>query len=58
MKGKVTIDWIPRENVRAELRVAVKRILRKYCYPPDLQAKATDTVIEQPETTTEGWAVV
>ncbi len=57
VKGKVTIDWTLRENVRAELRVAVKRILRKYGYPPDLQAKATDTVIEQAETLTEGWAV-
>ncbi len=56
VKGKVTIDWTLRENVRAELRVAVKRILRKYGYPPDLQAKATDTVIEQAETLTEGWA--
>ncbi len=57
VKGKVTIDWTLRENVRAELRVAVKRILRKYGYPPDLQAKATDTVIEQAETLSEGWAV-
>jgi type I restriction enzyme, R subunit len=46
VKGKVTIDWTMRENVWAELRVAVKRILRKYGYPPDLQAQATDTVIE------------
>nr|WP_286195717.1 DUF3387 domain-containing protein [Synechococcus sp. CCAP 1479/9] len=57
VKGRVTIDWTLRENVRAELRVAVKRILRKYGYPPDLQAKANDTVIEQAETLTEGWAV-
>ncbi len=57
VKGKVTIDWTLRENVRAELRVAVKRILRKYGYPPDLQAKATETVIEQAETLSEGWAM-
>ncbi|MFZ9753552.1 MAG: type I restriction endonuclease subunit R [Cyanobium sp.] len=57
VKGKATIDWTLRENVRAELRVAVKRILRKYGYPPDLQAKATQTVIEQAETLSEDWAV-
>jgi type I restriction enzyme, R subunit len=52
----VRIDWTLRENVRSELRVAVKRILRKHGYPPDLQARATDTVIEQAETLPEGWA--
>ncbi len=43
----VTIDWTLRENVRAQLRVLVKRILRKYGYPPDKQEKATQTVLEQ-----------
>ena len=38
-----------RENVRTQLRVLVKRILRKYGYPPDLQAKATETVLKQSE---------
>ena len=37
----VTIDWTVRENVRAQLRVIVKRILRKHGYPPDKQEKAT-----------------
>jgi type I restriction enzyme R subunit len=36
-----TIDWTVRESVRAHLRVLVKRILRKYGYPPDKQEKAT-----------------
>ena len=45
----VTIDWTVRENVRAQLRVLVKRILRKYGYPPDKQEKATQTVLEQAE---------
>jgi type I restriction enzyme R subunit len=36
----VTIDWTLRENVRAQLRVIVKRILRKYGYPPDKQERA------------------
>jgi type I restriction enzyme M protein len=45
----ITIDWTMRENVRAQLRVIVKRILRKYGYPPDKQEKATQTVLEQVE---------
>jgi len=46
-----------RENVRANLRVIVKRILRKYGYPPDKQEAATRTVLEQAEVLSEGWAV-
>jgi type I restriction enzyme R subunit len=45
-----------RENVRAQLRVIVKRILRKYGYPPDKQEKATLTVLEQAEALSEEWA--
>ena len=45
----VTIDWTVRENVRAGLRVIIKRILRKYGYPPDKQARATELVLEQAE---------
>ena len=45
-----------RENVRAQLRVLVKRILRKYGYPPDKQEKATQTVLEQAEVLSEEWA--
>ncbi len=52
-----TIDWTVRENVRASLRVIVKRILRKYGYPPDKQEGATQTVLEQAEVLSEGWAV-
>jgi type I restriction enzyme, R subunit len=47
VRSNVTIDWTLRENVRAQLRVLVKRILRKYGYPPDKQEKATQTVLEQ-----------
>jgi type I restriction enzyme R subunit len=57
VKKNVTIDWTVRENVRAGLRVIVKRILRKYGYPPDKQEKATQTVLEQAEVLSEGWAV-
>ena len=56
VKKNVTIDWTLRENVRAQLRVYVKRILRKYGYPPDKQEKATQTVLEQAEVLSEGWA--
>jgi type I restriction enzyme R subunit len=57
VRKNVTIDWMVRENVRAGLRVIVKRILRKYGYPPDKQEKATQTVLEQAEVLSEGWAV-
>ena len=51
------IDWTLRENVRAQLRVLVKRILRKHGYPPDKQARATELVLEQAEVLSELWAV-
>ncbi len=54
----MTYDWTIRDNVRAQLRVYVKRILRKYGYPPDQQEKATRTVLEQAEVLSEAWAVV
>lgn len=54
--NNVTIDWTLRENVRAQLRVLVKRILRKHGYPPDKQEKATQTVLEQVEVLSESWA--
>jgi len=57
VRKNVKIDWTVRENVRAQLRVLVKRILRKYGYPPDKQEKATLTVLEQAEVLSEGWAV-
>lgn len=57
VRKNVTIDWTVRENVRAQLRVLVKRILRKYGYPPDKQEKATQTVLEQAEVLCEDWAI-
>ena len=56
VRKNVTIDWTLRENVRAHLRVLVKRILRKHGYPPDKQEKATRTVLEQAEVLSAGWA--
>lgn len=57
VRNNVTIDWTMRENVRAHLRVLVKRILRKYGYPPDMQEKATQTVLEQAALLSREWAV-
>jgi type I restriction enzyme R subunit len=57
VRANATIDWTIRENVRAQLRVYVKRILRKHGYPPDKQEKATTTVLEQAEVLSEAWAV-
>ena len=57
MRNNVTIDWTLRENVRANLRVLVRRILRRHGYPPDKQERATLTVLEQAEVLSEGWAV-
>jgi type I restriction enzyme R subunit len=47
VKRNTTIDWTVRENVQARMRIAVKKILRKHGYPPDMELKATETVIEQ-----------
>ncbi len=56
VRRNVTIDWTVRENVRAQLRVRVKRILRKYGYPPDKQEQATQPVLEQAEVFSHEWA--
>jgi len=56
VRKNTTIDWTIRENVRASLRVLVKRILRKYGYPPDKQERATATVLEQAEVLSLQWA--
>jgi type I restriction enzyme R subunit len=57
VKRNVSIDWTEREHARAQLRVLVKRILRKYGYPPDKQAKATETVLEQAKALCNEWAI-
>ena len=57
VKKNVTIDWTMRENVQAQLRVYVKRILRKYGYPPDLQDAAVQTVLQQAEALSAGWSI-
>ncbi|MBK1670019.1 DEAD/DEAH box helicase [Rhodovibrio sodomensis] len=56
VKKNVTVDWAHREGARAQMRVLVKRILRKYGYPPDLQDAAVQTVLQQAEVVTAKWA--
>lgn len=55
IRNNVTIDWTVRENVRAQMRVMIKRILRRYGYPPDKQARATELVLEQAEVLSRDW---
>ena len=47
VRNNTTIDWTVREKVQAKMRLAIKKILRKHGYPPDMELKATETVIEQ-----------
>lgn len=56
VRKNVSIDWTVKENVQAKLRVMVKRILRKYGYPPDKQDAATQTVLEQATLIAKDWA--
>ena len=56
VRRNATIDWTVRESVRAGMRNAVRRVLRKYKYPPDKEEKAIETVIEQAELLSEEWA--
>jgi type I restriction enzyme R subunit len=49
VRENATIDWTIKESVRAKLKVIVKRILRQYGYPPDMQMLATETVLKQAE---------
>ncbi|MFJ4397545.1 type I restriction endonuclease subunit R [Pseudomonas sp. NPDC089396] len=55
LRQNVTVDWSNRDSVRAKLRLLVKRILRKYKYPPDQQEAAAQLVLAQAETLCEAW---
>lgn len=55
VRSSVTIDWTLRESARANIRVAVRRILRHFGYPPDLQDAAVQTVLLQAETLCRDW---
>ncbi len=56
VRKNTSIDWTVKESVKAKLRVIVKRILRKYGYPPDKQERATQTVLQQAELLSGEWA--
>jgi type I restriction enzyme R subunit len=56
IRANVSIDWTAKESVRAKLRVMVKKVLRKFGYPPDKQEKATQTVLQQAELLCADWA--
>lgn len=55
LRRNVSVDWSVRDTVRAKLRLLVKRILRKYKYPPDLEQRAIDVVLQQAEILSETW---
>jgi type I restriction enzyme R subunit len=55
LKQNLTVDWSSRESVRAKLRLMVKRILRKYKYPPDRQESAIELVLQQAKVMGEAW---
>ncbi|MFO7895508.1 MAG: DUF3387 domain-containing protein, partial [Candidatus Cloacimonadales bacterium] len=49
VKANASIDWTIKESVKAKLKVIIKRTLRQYGYPPDMQKLATETVLKQAE---------
>lgn len=57
LRENVSVDWAHRDSARARMRVLVKRILRKYGFPPDLQDAAVQTVLQQAEALSSGWNV-
>jgi type I restriction enzyme R subunit len=56
LRKNISVDWSERDSVRAKLRLFVKRILRKYKYPPDQQETAVDLVLQQAQALGESWA--
>lgn len=55
LQQNITVDWAQREPARARLRVLVKKILKRYGYPPDLQDAAVQTVLQQAEVWSSNW---
>lgn len=56
LRKNITVDWSKRESVRASLRLMVKRILRKYKYPPDMADAAVELVLQQAEVLGQAWS--
>ena len=57
LRENLTVDWSERESVRAKLRLLVKRLLKKYKYPPDQTEEAVELVLQQAQTMGEEWSV-
>jgi len=55
VRENTSIDWTIKESVRSKLRVVVKRLLRQYGYPPDMQLLATENVLKQAELLADAW---
>ena len=55
LRQNVSVDWAHRDSARARMRVLVKKILRKYGYPPDLEDAAIQMVLQQAEVLSEKW---
>ena len=56
IKNNLSVDWMHRDSARARIRILVKRILKKYGYPPDLQSVAVQTVLQQAEALSAEWS--
>jgi len=56
LRKSTTVDWQVRDSVRAKLRILIRRLLRRYKYPPDLEKAAIDLVLQQAETLSEAWS--
>ena len=56
VRSNATVDWQQSEMARAKIRVAVKRILKKYGYHPDLETEAIKVVLQQAEASSQKWA--
>lgn len=55
VRHKLSVDWTRSEAARARIRTQVRRVLRRYGYPPDLQDEAVKTVLAQAETLAAAW---
>lgn len=55
LRKNLSVDWSERESIRAKLRIMVRRILRKYKYPPDKQEEAVELVLQQAKALGEEW---
>jgi hypothetical protein len=57
LKDNISVNWAHRESACVKMRVLVKRVLRKYGYPPDLRDTAVQTVLQQAEVLSAGWTI-